>query len=322
MLVDRLRERGDRVLGIDRDVSEVVGEGPGEPVTVADVDSVAVAVETFKPDEIYYLAAHHRSSQGTARADALGEDLREGLRVNVDGLVNFLEALRSRAPEARLFYASSSLIFGKGGADERQDEETPWTPMCEYGLMKALGMQACRLYRERCGVYAACGILYNHESAYRPPDFLSQKVVLAARRIRDGCGEKLTLGDLDAVTDWSYAPDVVDAFPRILSLDRPADFVVASGEGHTVREFVEAVFTHVGLDWRDHVEQAPGLLYRVRSARIGNPRRLREATGWRRSLTFEEMVRRLVDDAAEGRDSVSSKCELACAVGERGEVGH
>jgi GDPmannose 4,6-dehydratase len=263
------------------------------PVSIAEPEAVDEAVRRFRPDEIYYLAAHHRSSE--ACEEAPGAELLAGLKVNVTGLVHFLEAMRLHAPRARLFYASSSLIYGVRNVDERQDESTASSPACAYGLMKALGMQACRSYRDR-GLFACAGILYNHESAYRPPGFLTQKVIRAALRIGGGSPEKLALGDLDAIVDWSYAPDFIDAFVRILDLDGPRDFIVSSGEGHTVREFVSIAFEHVGLDWREHVTVAPGTLTRRASVRIGDPRRLRQETGWCPSMDFSALVARLIED--------------------------
>ena len=299
LLAGRLVERGDSVLGIDCGITEHVWDGvQEEPLSIIDRGAVKDAVRRFRPDEIYHLAAHHRSSQEARTTEALGDEFLAGLGVSVEGVVNFLDAMNAHAPTCRFFYASSSLIFGFHKSDERQDEHTPWTPSCEYGLMKALGMQACRLYREEVALFASSGILYNHESVCRREEFLSKKIALAALRIRGGSHEKLALGDLDAVTDWSYAPDFVDAFQRILSLDRPGDFIVASGEGHTVREFVAVAFAHLGLDWREHVTQVPELLHRTPSARIGNPQRLMSATGWQPTLTFSEMVCRLVDETA------------------------
>lgn len=299
LLLDRLGRRGDAWLGVDRGVTALGEGGEQPPVSVHDRAAVAELVRDFRPDEIYYLAAHHRSSEARKDSGEVPTDLLDALRVNVEGPMAFLEAMRRHAPAARLFHASSSLIFGVRSAGEAQDEETPPSPACEYGMMKALAMKACRAYRERSGLFVSCGILYNHESALRPPDFLSQKVVRSALRIQAGSAEKLILGDLDAVVDWSYAPDFVDAFLRILSLDRPSDFVVASGEGHSVRELVSEAFGALELDWRDHVREEPSTLSRRASVRIGNARRLREATGWRPSCDFRAMVRRLVEETRQ-----------------------
>jgi GDPmannose 4,6-dehydratase len=298
ILLGRLRQRMDRVYGIDRGVIEDLGYDSGleNPFSLANADKISQLLHRLQPDEIYYLAAYHRSSQGFSSFDRLGSDLHEGMEVNVQGVVNFLEGMRLHAPRARLFYASSSLVFGEGALNDQQNEMTPWKPTCEYGLMKALGMQACRLYRNSCGLFASCGILYNHESIYRTEEFLSKKVISAAHHIRAGTGEKLVVGDLDAVVDWSYAPDFVDAFLRILQLDKPDDYILASGEGHTVREFIEIAFSYLGLDWRDHVVEIPQVLHRSKSARIGDPSRLKDATGWAPSLRFADMVRRLVDE--------------------------
>lgn len=297
LLVDRLRARGDAVIGVGRRTLEGA-DAPATPVPVADGDAVHSLVRRFHPDEVYYLAARHRSAE-ERESPSPADEVREGLDANVVGVANFLEAIRVAAPRARLFYAASSLLFGAPAAAGRQTEETPFSPACTYGHMKALAVLTCRRYRRELGTFASCGILYNHESRHRRPNFLSRKIALAVARIAAGSDEKLTLGDLDAVVDWSYAPDFIDAFVRILAHDTPDDFVVASGVGHTVREFVSQAFACRGLDWRDHVVAAEGLLHRQSILRIGDATRLRRATGWEPAVPFEAMIPRLVDAASE-----------------------
>lgn len=209
--------------------------------------------------------------------------------VHVLGLLNFLDAIREAAPQARLFYAASSLVFGDA-ASERQDERTPVNPRCIYGITKASGLHCCRFYRETHGVFASGGILFNHESAYRQEKFVSQKIIRAVLEIAAGRREKLVLGDLSARIDWGYAPDFTDAMTRILSLDRAEDFVIATGEAHSVGEFVEIAFRLAGLDWKSHVEETPSVLQRRRPVLIGDASKLRNATGWKPSVTFPEMV--------------------------------
>ena len=243
-------------------------------------------------DEVYYLAAFHHSSEDPLIEP--GELFDRSVAVHVTGLVRYLEAIRVQAPRARLFYAASSLIFGEP-AESPQTEDTPLRPLCAYGITKTTGLQICRHYRRLHGVYAATGILYNHESPLRAEKFVSKKIVKAAKAIARGERDKLVLGDLSAQIDWGYAPDFVDAMQRILALDAADDFIVATGETHTVQELVELAFAHVGLDWRRHVEENRAVITRPPLVRVGDPSKLARATGWRASTSFPAMVGALMD---------------------------
>ncbi len=299
------------MLGVARSVTEAIGDVPQAGTVVLDQpDTIARAVRAVRPDEIYYLAAHHSPSQATPVANLHG-DLRAGHTTNVAGLLGFLEAVRLHAPRSRVFFASSSLVFGGSPVQQPQDESTPVAPDEPYGWQKALSAHACAEYRRRHRVHAAVGILYNHESELRAPQFLSAKIVHAA--VRAGRGERgqLVLGDLDGAVDWGYAPDFVEAFTRILALEEPDDFVIATGTPHTVREFAALAFGHLGLDWQHHVTTDPALLARRPGARVGNSAKVRRATGWRPSVTFEQMVHLLVDQAA--RHSPPSAAGLRAA---------
>ena len=225
--------------------------------------------------------------------------------VHVSGLRNVLEAMKCYRPRARLFYAASSHVFGTSGG-EWQDERTPFAPKSAYGISKVAGIECCQTYRQRDGLFAATGILFNHESALRKPSFLSQKIVRGALRARRDPAYRITLGDLDAATDWGYAPDYVEAMWRILQLPEASDFVVASGEVHTVREFARAAFGTLGLDWQQHVQTDASLLNRTSVALRGNSTKLRAATGWSPSVSFAELVARLVHEteAAEATPQI------------------
>ena len=283
ILSERLRADGCDTTGIDR----------GTDVTNRDV--VLGVVSDLRPDEIYYLAAVHHSADD--RAGLGGADLYAAShRVHVEGLLNVLEAVRLHRPEARLFYAASCLVFGEPSV-LRQDESTPFAPVCVYGITKATGIHCCRLYRRDAGLRASTGILYTHESPLRRADFLSQTIVRGAVEIRNGTRSKLVLGDLSAVNDWGWADDTVDAMIRIVRSDPADDFVVATGEPHTVAEFVETVFARAGLDWRRHVEEDPSRIARKRPPLIGDASRLRARTGWAPTVGFEHMAGLLWDAA-------------------------
>ncbi|MHB8875239.1 MAG: GDP-mannose 4,6-dehydratase [Myxococcaceae bacterium] len=298
LLTKLLLGRGYGVLGLDRGVTDALGGASysGE-VLLDQPQTVFEAVRAFGPTEVYYLAAHHVSSEGGPATDVYGDSL-AGATVNITGPLHFLEALRRHAPKGRMFFASSSLIFGSSPAQQPQNESTPVAPDEPYGWQKALTGRACAGYRRLHGVFASVGILYNHESSLRPPQFLSMKLVHAAVRASRGATEKLVVGNLDAVVDWGFAGDYVDAFTRILALDTPDEFVVATGEAHTVRDFARIAFARVNLDWERYLTVDPGLLSRKAGARVGDSGKLRRATGWKPAISFEQLVQSLVDEAA------------------------
>lgn len=289
LLSDCLSRRGYAVTGLRR----------GD-LNLGDPESVTNLLTRLCPDEIYYLAAHHHSSEDEQEAE--GELLRQSMRIHFDGLVNVLEAIRTSSMQSRVFYAASALVFSPD-APLPHDEQTPLRPDTAYGISKAAGLLAARRYRDNHGLFVSTGILFNHESPLRPERFLSKKLTRAAVRIAyNGLGE-LQLGDLEAQADWGYAPDFVEAMSRILALPYAEDFVIATGEAHSVAEFANHAFRHVGLDYRQHVHASPGVLQRRFPPRLGNPAKLRAATGWRPTLNFADMVARLVDAEMERSDA-------------------
>jgi GDPmannose 4,6-dehydratase len=212
------------------------------------------------------------------------------------GVTSILEAIRHVDETIRFYQASSSEIFGDP-TEAPQTEETPISPATPYGVAKAYGHFITQAYRRQYGIYACSGILYNHESPRRPLDFLPRKVANGVARIAAGLEDALVLGDLDARRDWGYAGDYVQAMRLMLRQASPADFVIGSGEMHSVRELVEVAFAHVGLDWRDYVRSDPTLV-RGRAELhnlVGAPTKARALLGWQPSLSFEELVRLLVD---------------------------
>ena len=216
------------------------------------------------------------------------------------GTLRLLDAIREEGVQARFYQASSSEIFGEP-VETHQNEETPLAPLTPYGVAKAYGHFICSSYRRRYGLFACCGILYNHESPRRPLDFLPRKVAHSAAAISLGLEGELLLGDLDSTRDWGYAGDYVRAMWLMLQQDDPADYVVATGESHSVQDLVERAFGHVGLEWRDYVRSDPALrrgtaeLHRL----VGDPSRSRERLGWRPSVDFDGLVALLVDAELE-----------------------
>ena len=251
--------------------------------------SLAQALRAAKPDEVYNLAA-------PSFVPASWERPVETAEFAAVGATSLLEAIRGVKPEIRFYQASSSEIFGDP-RETPQTEETPLAPVTPYGVAKAYAHFSARSYRHRYGLFACSGILYNHESPRRPLEFLPRKVAHGAAAISLGLQAELVLGDLDARRDWGFAKDYVRAMWLMLQQDAPDDYVVASGEDHSVRELVQCAFTHVGLEWQDYVRIDPALergaaeLHRL----VGNPAKARERLGWEPELDFTQLVHLLVD---------------------------
>jgi len=281
LLTEHLVVRGYEVIGVDRynhDISDSV--------------QIQELVHNARADEIYYLAAHHQSSEGKSDADT--ELLKQSYVVNVMALGYFLQAALKGKEGCGIFYASSSHVFS-GGTMVPLNEESPKQPASIYALTKLAGMQLCEFYRTHYGLKASSGILFNHESPFRRPGFLSKQIAMAAARIaKEGEGE-LVVGNLDAVVDWGAAEDFVDAMHRVLQLKQGGDFIIATGIPHTVSDFARVAFEHVGLDHRKYVRVSPGKIGKRPTTLIGNPAKLMETTGWKATRAFHEMVASLVD---------------------------
>ena len=252
LLGEFLLNKGYHVIGVDVDFIQCSQQKILNKVDILNEKDVNDLVASIKPDEIYYLAAYHHSSQDQ---EVQTHDLIDkSYKVNVHGLVNFLEGIRQYSSKTRLFYASSSLIFGNT-AQNPQTEETPLNPVCIYGISKVAGMQICRFYASKHSVFSSIGILYNHESHQRPENFLSQKIVTAAKRIKAGLQKDLVVGDLEAQADWGYAPDFVEAMWKILQLESTETFIIATGKTHFVSDWVKLAFAKVGLNEQDYVHE-------------------------------------------------------------------
>ncbi len=262
-------------------------------IDIRDFQDVSQIIKKIQPDEIYHLAAVHHSSQDKV-ADPLTL-LEQSYHVNVLSLQNFLDGIRQFSPKTKLFYAASSHIFGNPRT-EPQDENTPMDPLNIYGITKVSGISLCRMYRYLYGTFASVGILYNHESWLRNEQFVSQKIIRGAIQCKKNPDHHLILGDLSVEVDWGFAPDYVDAMYKIVSLSRPDDFIIASGEKHSVREFVSIAFAAVGLDWQDYVEERKEIITKNPASLVGNPDKLIRQTGWKRSITFPDMVKIIISN--------------------------
>ena len=292
-LSTQLTEKGYAVMGMSRAGFVEDLAAAAVPCSVETYDDVSSLIQSRQPSEVYYLAAVHQSSADARTPE--GSLFQRSLDINVKALVHFLESIRLHSSGTRLFYAASSHIFGDP-LIEPQNEDTPLNPVCIYGISKTAGVQACRYYREVHGVFASVGIFYNHESPRRDARYVSQKIVRGAISIKLGLERELTLGSLDSRIDWGYAPDYVDAAWRVLRLAQPGDYVISSGETHTVREFVKGVFDYLGLDWPRYVKLNPALITKKPKERLrGDIRKITGATGWLPVTSFNELIRLLTE---------------------------
>ena len=253
-----------------------------------DFRSVLQVLAKVQADEIYNLAG--QSSVGLSFEQPV--ETLESISV---GTLNLLEAIRFLDRPVRLYSAGSSECFGNTDG-QPADESTPFRPRSPYAVAKATAFWEVANYREAYNLFACTGILFNHESPLRPERFVTQKIIQAAKRIAAGSTEKLHLGNISIARDWGWAPEYVEAMWRILQQDRPEDFVVATGETHTLEEFVAEAFNCVGLDWRDHVVTDQSLL---RPSEImvscGNPAKAKKVLGWQATYGIKKIVKLMKD---------------------------
>jgi GDPmannose 4,6-dehydratase len=253
-----------------------------------DQTSLAAVLERTSPDEVYNLAAQSFVPASWQQPVLTAE-------FTAVGVLRLLDAVRQVCPGARFYQASSSEMFGKV-LETPQRETTPFYPRSPYGVAKVYGHYITVNYRESYGMFACSGILFNHESPRRGLEFVTRKVTDAVARIKLGLARELRLGNLEARRDWGFAGDYVRAMWLMLQQDEPGDYVVATGETHSVRELVEAAFGCVGLDWQRYVVQDPSL---VRPAEvdllIGDASKARRVLGWKPQVNFAELVRRMVE---------------------------
>ena len=274
----------------------------GLPDAVELVHDATQAIRELKPDETYHLAS-------ASFVPASWEDPVGTSRFATESAAGLLDALRREHPEGRFLNAASAEIFGVP-RETPQTEETPVAPITPYGAGKAFAQFLTGAFRRQYGLHANSAILFNHESERRPEQFLTRKVSRGAAAISLGLEQELRLGDLTARRDWGYAPDYVRAMWMMLQADEADDYVVATGEAHTVEEFVAAAFQHVGLDWREYVRHDESLSRGAADSPelVGDPTKIRQRLGWEPEVRFEELVRRLVDaDVAQLQAAASAR---------------
>ena len=297
-LAELLLEKGYEVHGIIRRAStfntariDHLYQDPHDPNTrfflhygdLTDGSRLVTLLEKVQPDEVYNLAAQSHVRVSFDEPDFTGQTT--GL-----GTTRLLEAIRMIGLNCRYYQASSSEMFG--ASPPPQNEDTPFHPRSPYGVAKVYSYWMTRNYREAYGMFAVNGILFNHESPRRGETFVTRKIAMAAARIASGKQEHLYLGNLDAVRDWGYAPEYVDAMWRMLQHDEPMDYVVATGTAYTVRDFVQFCFEHAGLDWQKHVRFDERYLRPAEvDALIGEPSRTQQFLAWQPSTLTPHLAR-------------------------------
>jgi len=305
-LTELLARRGDRVVGVDQNK---VWSAPAENWDAVDIlkpEQVLSLLQKTQPAECYYLPAFHHSAEDASLSSGDPVLFERSYAIHVRGLIHFLHAIAQASNHTRLFYAASSHVFGSPSV-QPQDESTPLEPENIYGITKTMGIHCCRHFRCEIGLFAAAGILYNHESHLRPAQFLSQKIVRGVLAFQRDNSNRLVLGDLNAVVDWGYAGDYAEAMTRILGQATPEDFVVATGEPHTVREFLEIACKVAGVDWRECAVTDSSLLKKKPVVLVGNSGKLRRLTGWQPRVSFPEMIGIMMKAARLDRDSSPRK---------------
>ncbi len=300
-LADQLLEKGYDVYGLVRRLSipnYTRIEHILDDVTLIDGDltdqaSINRAISISDPHEIYNLAAQSFVATSWKQPILTSE-------VSALGVVRILEGIRYLAPDSRMYQASSSEMFGKV-QETPQTERTKFYPRSPYGISKVYGYWAVVNYRESYDIHASNGILFNHESPRRGLEFVTRKISYNVARIKMGLVDKIQLGNLDAKRDWGYAPEYVDMMWRMLQQDEPSDLVVATGESHSVREFCDEAFRHVGIDdWESHVDVAEAHFRPAEVVELrGDASLAREKLGWAPQVDFRRLVQIMVDSDME-----------------------
>jgi GDPmannose 4,6-dehydratase len=298
-LVELLLDKGYRVIGAKRRTSTIctdridrLFDRPNFILEFYDLNDTSRTwelINKYKPDEIYNLAAmsHVRVSFD------IPEHTVDGIAM---GTLRLLNAFKELTPNGKFYQASSSEMFGDN-PEYPFDENSKLMPASPYACAKVFAHNLCRNYRLAYGLHISSGILFNHESPRRGETFVTRKITLAAARIKEGLQDKLYLGNLEAKRDWGFAGDYAEAMWRMLQQENADDYVIATGETHTVQEFLEEVFQHAGLDVRKHVEIDPRL-FRPHEVPylLGNPDKAKQALGWEPKITFKELAKKMFDE--------------------------
>ncbi len=298
-LADLLLEKGYEVHGIVRRVAiedpehrlwrirHILDKVILHAASLESYPSIFNVVERVRPDECYHLAAQSFVSYSF-------EDEFSTINTNIDGTHYVLSSIRNKAPDCRFYFAASSEMFGNA-IETPQNEETPLNPRSAYGISKVAGYHLTRNYRSTYNLHASNGIFFNHESPRRGFEFVTRKITSHAAKIKLGLQKKIKLGNLDAQRDWGHAGEYVRAMWMMLQQDQPGDYVIATGQSHSVREFLEVAFDYVGLDPYDYLEEDV-MLYRPSEVFLlrGDASRARNTLAWEHNCSFESLVEDMV----------------------------
>lgn len=257
-----------------------------------DLSSLVEIMATSKPDEIYNLAAQSFVPTSWNQPVLTGE-------FTALGVTRMLEAMNAICPKAKFYQASSSEMFGKV-REVPQNEKTPFYPRSPYGVAKVYGHFITVNYRESYNLFCCSGILFNHESPRRGLEFVTRKITDGVAKIKLGLADELKLGNLKAQRDWGFAGDYIEAMWLMIQQSKPDDYVVGSGKPHSVKEFVEIAFKHAGLDWKKYVKQDKSLFRPAEVEHlVADPRKAKKFLGWKPKVSFEELVKMMVDSDIE-----------------------
>jgi len=257
--------------------------------TLGDFHSVATVLNNVRPTYIFNLAAQSSVNLSFAQPVATIDSI-------MHGTINVLEAIRFLALDAKFYNSASSECFGNTTREQPADEMTPFRPRSPYAVGKAASFWAVANYREAYGLFACSGLLFNHESPFRPVRYVTQKIVRGAMDVAVGRARTLELGELTLARDWGWAPEYIDAMTRIMELDSPEDFVIATGETNTLQDFTAMTFNQFGLDWREHVITNPSLFRPLDIAySSANPAKAERVLGWKANRKMRDVVELLVE---------------------------
>ncbi len=293
-LAEQLLEQGFRVVGVSRPndthlerIEHLKERLILEPVNLLSDVSLEEFLLKYKPNEIYNLG-------GESFMPAFAQAPLQTTEPNAMGPMRLLEAVRKFSPQSRFFQASSSEMFGHA-KEQPQSEQTPFSPLNLYAVAKVFAHSTSAYYRRQYNLFTCSGILFNHESPRRKPNFVTRKITSTAARIKLGLATELQLGNLETRRDWGFAGDYVRAMTLMLRHHTPDDYVIATGETHSVREFCDLAFSHLGLDYRKYVVQNPQFMRSEDYQPVGNPEKARQVLGWQPTVKFPELVGMMVE---------------------------
>ncbi len=303
-LAELLLEKGYEVHGIVRRVAledpehrlwrirHILDKIILHPATLESYASIFRTVGKVKPDECYHLAAQSFVDY------SFGDDF-STFNTNIDGTLHVISAIKELAPKCKFYFAASSEMFGSAKTSP-QDENTPFHPRSPYGISKVAGFHITRNFREAYNLFACSGILFNHESPRRGFEFVTRKISSRVAQIKLGLSKKLELGNLEAKRDWGYAKDYVEAMWLMLQQDKPDDYVIATGETHSVKEFAEAAFNYVGLNWQDYVV-VDKTFYRPAEVHslLGDYSKAKQKLKWQPRVGFKQLIEMMVKEDME-----------------------